>query len=1077
LNPIPLIHTKILIPAVKDHDLHRANLTKKLKGIPKCPLTIVHASCGYGKTKAIALFAREEKMRCCWYSVSESDEPLFSFFTYLTTSIQWLIPKFGEEMLKIINLIDKEDSEQVIKLLFSSFINEVLSAKEEFILIVDDFQKIEHSVAVNRFMEFLLEHMPQNLHLVIISRTWPGLESITGMRIKGEVLEVTKRDLVLSTEEVELWLNENYGLTLNEIGLNRIYQLSQGWFIALVMIADQLKDSPEPSDCIFRHSFDYTNLFQYLEMEVFRRLDIHLQHFLEQTSIFEKMSEEICQDLLGMNNFKNLIELTFSKNLFIEMVGNKHYCYHPLFRKFLEERVIGARPKMYESINTRAANYFKEKLNLEKALDHFEKINKTGAVAGILQEHGLKLLESGDIENLHERLSRIPDSEKDRSFILWFLHGEIYRYRSSYKKAEVCYQKAINASEKNNDKIGLCKALEGKARIYLDTIQPFHAERLLNEAIEILEQSSPHSQTEIAGLYQLLAENLINLGHASKAEQWLLRAKKLNVLLNDGNLEARLYMRTGRYDKAEKSLLDERENQENGNSPLPQSHRETELLLSLIAALTGNGERAKELAQQGIQHGLNMKAPFVEACAWIRMGHAVQLMDQYDLKLAVNCYNTALEMMDNLKLERGKAEALMGLLILYGIRGEYQRAIKVGEFALKETERVKDVWLSAWITLCMGIASFYSGHSAKAINWFEKGEEMFHRCEDKFGQTLSHFWLALQHFHLGNGDSFNKNISDFIKELQKSEYEFFLYKRTLFGPRDLQAFAPLLIEAEKLRGSSNYINYLLREMNLFQMDSHPGYTLRVQALGSFRVWIGEKEVEERGWQRGKAKELLQLFITYRRQMLSKDEIFQFLWPGQGEKNAARDFKVALNALNHVLEPQRKARANSFFIIREGKTYGLNPHAGLEVDTQFFEQWLTAGLEEKNPGNAIVCLKKGLTYYKGEFLPDRRYDDWCINERERLLTFFLRGAEKLAQTYVRQEQYDAAIDWCQKIVSKDRTWEEAYRLLMYCYYRKNNRPQAIKWYHKCCEILEQELGVSPLEPTINMYEMILEADVK
>lgn len=82
---------------------------------------------------------------------------------------------------------------------------------------------------------------------------------------------------------------------------------------------------------------------------------------------------------------------------------------------------------------------------------------------------------------------------------------------------------------------------------------------------------------------------------------------------------------------------------------------------------------------------------------------------------------------------------------------------------------------------------------------------------------------------------------------------------------------------------------------------------------------------------------------------------------------------------------------------------------------------------------------------------------------------------MAQGMVRTEKYDAAINWCEKILHRDRTWEEAYRLLMYCYYRKNNRPQAMRWYKKCTEVLEKELGVTPLEPTKHMYQMIIESE--
>jgi LuxR family transcriptional regulator, maltose regulon positive regulatory protein len=156
-------------------------------------------------------------------------------------------------------------------------------------------------------------------------------------------------------------------------------------------------------------------------------------------------------------------------------------------------------------------------------------------------------------------------------------------------------------------------------------------------------------------------------------------------------------------------------------------------------------------------------------------------------------------------------------------------------------------------------------------------------------------------------------------------------------------------------------------------------------------------------------------------------------------------------------------------------YGINPHAKIELDTSLFQTLIQNGLSETSQEKVIPLLEKGLRLYLGEYLPERRYDDWCISKRESMLVYFLRGAEKMAQFMVRKEEYDKAIYWCERILKHDRTWEEAYRLLMYCYYRKNNRPQAMKWYRKCKVVLEEELGVSPLEPTKQMYDMIIESE--
>lgn len=97
----------------------------------------------------------------------------------------------------------------------------------------------------------------------------------------------------------------------------------------------------------------------------------------------------------------------------------------------------------------------------------------------------------------------------------------------------------------------------------------------------------------------------------------------------EGNLEARMLLRTGKLQEAKQVLL-----YKEGENQLPQSHREKELLLSLIQSFMGNGKEAKSLAQHGISQGIKGKSPFVEACGWIRMGHAVQLISDYDTSLA-----------------------------------------------------------------------------------------------------------------------------------------------------------------------------------------------------------------------------------------------------------------------------------------------------------------------------------------------------------------------------------------------------------------------------------------------------------
>jgi len=80
-------------------------------------------------------------------------------------------------------------------------------------------------------------------------------------------------------------------------------------------------------------------------------------------------------------------------------------------------------------------------------------------------------------------------------------------------------------------------------------------------------------------------------------------------------------------------------------------------------------------------------------------------------------------------------------------------------------------------------------------------------------------------------------------------------------------------------------------------------------------------------------------------------------------------------------------------------------------------------------------------------------------------------EKLAQNSTRLQQFDQTVYWAENLIRLDHTWEEAYRLLMYAFYQKNNRVQAIKWYDRCVQMLLNEFEIDPMETTVQMYELI------
>ena len=249
--------------------------------------------------------------------------------------------------------------------------------------------------------------------------------------------------------------------------------------------------------------------------------------------------------------------------------------------------------------------------------------------------------------------------------------------------------------------------------------------------------------------------------------------------------------------------------------------------------------------------------------------------------------------------------------------------------------------------------------------------------------------------------------------------------------------------------------------------------LHVQTLGRFIVQIADETLPDSAWGRGKARQLFQYFVTYQPRQTPKERIVAELWPGLDAQKADRDFKVALNALQSALEPDRQPRAPSAYITRLGTSYGLDPDIPLLVDAVEFEAGITAASTAAAHfrAQAIDLYQHALQLYHGEYLPDAIYEDWSSAMRERLSLLYLNGCNRLAWLLLAEGNAIGAIDWSQKVISLDPCWEDAYRLQMRAYMANSNRPLAMRAYQQCRQTLAEALAIEPMAETTALYEQI------
>lgn len=1060
LEQVQIIHSKLIPPVPQATYMRLPNLNKKMNIAQDYPLTIVQSGPGYGKSLSLAQFMKDNRLTFSWYTVTSEDDNIIPFMTYLIKSIERTYPSFGSSLKDVkirANFLKDEELERWLAL----FVKELLDIPHPFTIIIDDFHEVAHEFHINKLMERIVELLPPHIRVVISTRIRPKWSNLLKMKMKDQLFDITEKDFLFTKEETAFYLEDFYHLHLTESEIEDIYHFTEGWAIALNLIAYQLK---EGELSLSSKSPMLQNLFNYLSDEVFQRRTELEREWLLKFAIFPTFSKKLIAEFYHEEAVE-LLQTLVNEHGFIQALdGGSTYRYHSLFYRFLKSKWMEVDRDLYVSLHKKATSYFDLNDNYIEATYHATQTEDPAFIGDVLIKTASPLIRSGQFDWFLQIYEELDEKIINERYLLYYFTGEVHRYRAFYEQARRAYVTCMKFAKRDGNEYLLSRSYAGIAHIFLDTIQPGLAEKYLRKAIEWSQKTDDMKEEEKLMLKRQFAENLVNLGRATDAKLWAKKERLPETVLRRGNLDARIYLRMGKLIEAEKILLEE-----TTRTNVPESHRETQVLLSFIHSLTGDVTLALENAKAGIKTGEKLNSGFVRAVGYTRVGHAEMLHNPYHLDEAERHYEKAIDMMKQLNVPRGLVEPTMGLSVLLARKGKYREAIELSKIAVRETEKVNDQWMLALVFTSIGLIYFYDGNYLEAEEYMKKAQYLFDLGGDSYGKMICHFWFAMIFYKLERINQAILHLRSFLHILDTEHYSFFLKKDTFFGPFDREMMYPVIahmLSHDKTLSDLKVIN----EFSNFD-NNHPGYHIYISIFDSVNVYVSTNLHEELLWKREKAKEMLIYFLLNANRLLPKEEIILALWPNSNQDDD-RNFKVTLNYLLKVIEPNRKARQQSFFIERHQTMYRLNKRAKVISDMHLFERFIEKGFTTDDDSESLVYLLKANEIYKGSPFEEYRHIDSVMTKKEELENKYVRMHEKIAQLYVAIGQYNHVIYWAEKLIGLDKTWEEGYRLLMIAYFELQNRPQSIKWYEKCKAVLQEELNIEPMESTVRLYEMIV-----
>jgi DNA-binding SARP family transcriptional activator len=241
----------------------------------------------------------------------------------------------------------------------------------------------------------------------------------------------------------------------------------------------------------------------------------------------------------------------------------------------------------------------------------------------------------------------------------------------------------------------------------------------------------------------------------------------------------------------------------------------------------------------------------------------------------------------------------------------------------------------------------------------------------------------------------------------------------------------------------------------------------VRLFGGFCVERTDHTRAVSAWPRRSAKTLTKLLAVHPGHALHREQIIDTLWPGVDAESALNSFGKALHAARHALEPELPRRQSSAYLRLADAVLILNPEH-VVVDADQFEQLAEDAIRRRE----VEAYQAALAAYRGELLPEDRYENWCSERRSVLAELRIRLLLGMAEALERCGAYNDAATRLRDVLRQDPTREVVHQWLMRLYARMGTPDQAVRQFHLCEEVLRRELDLAVAPETVALYDEII-----
>jgi LuxR family maltose regulon positive regulatory protein len=400
----PLLATKTKIPPLREKIVSRPRLVEQINAGLARKVTLVSSPAGFGKTTLLCEFASSSQRAVAWVSLDEDDNDLIRFLSYTLAALRNLDPGLSDSVLAMLQTRNPERIEKILTVLINEMADEFAPA----VLIFDDYHLIT-SQAIHEALAFIIEHQPEQLHIIISTRADPLLP-LARLRARNQMIEIRENDLRFTIIETSEFLNQVMALELRDDEVFAMESRTEGWVTGLQLAALSLIEQDNKSEFITSFAGSNRYILDYLGQEVLEGQDERTRLFLLQTSILERLTASLCKAITGLPDSQEILEYLEYNHLFLIPLDRERrwYRYHRLFADFLGKLLRQMQPDQIPALHRKASRWFEAKGHIDEAIDHALSAGEHEFAMNLIEEIAETRLMRSEARTIKHWIEKLP---------------------------------------------------------------------------------------------------------------------------------------------------------------------------------------------------------------------------------------------------------------------------------------------------------------------------------------------------------------------------------------------------------------------------------------------------------------------------------------------------------------------------------------------------------------------------------------------------------------------------------------------------------------------------------------------